>query len=76
MFVPGKAFQHIKGQTLSHYENSYFTCIKIFITLGPGLDVIILFMHAIFDSQQARVVVPVKYFKPSLMFVGKVKSLP
>ncbi len=55
-------------------ESLYYESIKFYST-GP--NVIDLFMSVIYKcSYQARALVPGKTFQPSLMFVGKAKSLP
>ncbi len=48
-----------------------------FIKFGPGDNVIKLFTSAIYGfSSEARVFVPGKPFQPSLVSIGKAKSLP
>ncbi len=43
--------------TLAHYEKSYITAVKSFITFAPGVSVIILFTATIFlgSTNKARV---------------------
>ncbi len=60
---------------LAYYKNPSITDKKSFITLAPGVNVIKPFTIVIYYSCLARVFVPRKIFQPSLMLVGKARSL-
>jgi hypothetical protein len=60
--LPGK-------NALAFIENAYIRAVKSFRTLGRGVNVIkTLFLHNLHVGQIG--------FQPSLIFVGKVRSLP
>ncbi len=63
--------------TLAYYQNQYFTDKKSYITLAPGDNVIKHFMPVTYEYlQSARVFVPGNPYRPSIVFVGKARSLP
>jgi hypothetical protein len=52
MFVPGKLFHPSLTKNLAHFENSYVTDIKRFITLPPVVKVIKSFTIVIYECSE------------------------
>jgi hypothetical protein len=63
--------------TLAYYDRATITDVKSFIVQPPGPNVIKKFTTVINKClQKARVLVSDRLFHPSLIFVGKARSLP